>query len=70
MSIHTVVVGVALDRPPTVDEYRRYVVEAEDPTEATLIALQMAACTSTMPVCCCPCDACTEYCELLPWEGE
>lgn len=43
-------VGVCLERPPTVQEYRRYAVEAHCAVEAHLIATQMAACTSTMPV--------------------
>lgn len=45
-----VVVGVALRRPPTVDEYRLVVVEADSGSEAMLVAAQMAACTSVMPV--------------------
>lgn len=45
-----VTVGVALKRPPTIDEYRHTVVWAEDGVEAELIALQVAACTCVMPV--------------------
>jgi hypothetical protein len=43
-------VRVALARPPQADETRRYAVEAEDSVQAEEIALQMAACTSVMPV--------------------
>jgi hypothetical protein len=43
-------VAVALERPPTVQEWRRYAVVAESDTEARLVALQMASCTSVMPV--------------------
>jgi hypothetical protein len=43
-------VAVALKRPPRVDEWRRYAVVAENDTEARLVALQMASCTSVMPV--------------------
>lgn len=50
--IYSVDVAVALRRPPGVDEYRRVVVSAADPTEASLVAAQMAACTSVMPVWC------------------
>lgn len=48
--VFTVHVGVALDRPPVVHEFRRYVIAADDVTEAQLIATQMASCTSVMPV--------------------
>ena len=48
--IYRINVGVALSRPPAVHEIRRYVVEAPESTEAQLIALQMASCTSVMPV--------------------
>lgn len=48
--IWTVTVGVALARPPACHEIRRYAVEAQDATEAQLIACQMASCTSVMPV--------------------
>lgn len=48
--IYTVEVAVALSRPPVTHEWRKIVVEAKDPTEAQLIALQIASCTSTMPV--------------------
>jgi hypothetical protein len=53
--IYTVYVGVCLERPPwPPDQYRRYRIEADDYEEAMLIATQMAACTSEMPVCCWP----------------
>lgn len=48
--IYRVIVGVALRRPPREDEFRLTVVEADNPTEAKLIAAQIAACTSVMPV--------------------
>lgn len=48
--IHYVTVGVAMSRPPKVDEYRRYAVVAANQQEAVLVAQQMAACTSVMPV--------------------
>jgi hypothetical protein len=44
------VVGVALSRPPKIDEYRGYVVVADTDAEARTVALQMASCTSVMPV--------------------
>lgn len=47
---YTVNVGVALRRPPRIDEYRKYVVRARGRTHALDIALAMAACTSVMPV--------------------
>lgn len=50
MKTWTVTVGVALTRPPTIDEYRRTKVWAANPIEAELIACQVAACTSVMPV--------------------
>lgn len=43
-------VAVALTRPPTEMEIRRYAVEAVDENEAELIAAQMASCTSVMPI--------------------
>lgn len=48
--IHYVKVAVALSRPPKIDEWRRYCVVAATRQEAELIAQQMAACTSVMPV--------------------
>jgi hypothetical protein len=50
MAVFGIEVDVALVRPPTVDETRYYVVEAPDEWEAALIAGQMAACTSIMPL--------------------
>lgn len=50
MTVFEVVVGVALARPPRVDEYRKVLVDAGDAVEATLIAAQIVACTSVMPV--------------------
>ena len=43
-------VGVALSRPPKLDEYRRIVVLAASEIEGRLIACQIAACTSKMVV--------------------
>lgn len=43
-------VGVCLVRPPVIQEYRRYAVEAPSGLQAKEIAIQMAACTSEMPV--------------------
>jgi hypothetical protein len=43
-------VGVALHRPPAIHEYRRYAIEAPSGVQAKEIALQMASCTSVMPV--------------------
>jgi hypothetical protein len=51
VTIYHVVVGVCLVRPPAVDEYRKVVVAADGPLEAELLACQIAACTSEMPVC-------------------
>jgi hypothetical protein len=48
--IHYITVGVALERPPKEDERRRYSVAAASHSEAALVATQMAACTSVMPV--------------------
>lgn len=48
--IYTVDVAVALARPPATAEWRHYVVEATDVVDAQLCALQMASCTSVMPV--------------------
>lgn len=50
MPVFTVIVGVALERPPTVQEYRKVLVAAESKYEAELVATQVAACTSVMPV--------------------
>lgn len=48
--IYHVQVGVALGRPPTLDEYRLVTVEARDSVEASLLAAQIASCTSVMAV--------------------
>lgn len=48
--IYYVGVTVALERPPTGQGYREYTVEAKGTTEALIAALQMASCTSVMPV--------------------
>jgi hypothetical protein len=48
--IHAVTVGVALTRPPTLDEWRRVIVSASSEAEAQLVACQISACTSVMPV--------------------
>jgi hypothetical protein len=48
--IFRVAVGVALERPPRIDEFRLVVVDAPDAADARLAASQMAAATSVMPV--------------------
>ena len=48
--VATVHVGVALTRPPKVDELRRIIVEADTETDAKLLACQIAMCTCVMPV--------------------
>jgi hypothetical protein len=48
--IFNVVIGVALHRPPRIDEFRLVQVEAADRNEARLIACQIAAVDSVMPV--------------------
>lgn len=48
--IHFVTIGVALERPPTVQQYRRYALYGGTHQDAELVALQMSACTSVMPV--------------------
>lgn len=48
--IYTVTVGVALQRPPKIDEYRKIVVQADTDTDALLLACQIATCTSIMAV--------------------
>lgn len=48
--IHHVVVGVALQRPPMIDEFRYYVIEDDSEQVADMIALRMAGRGSVMPV--------------------
>ena len=48
--IFAVSVGVALSRPPLIDEFRRYEIDTVSESEAELVACQIAACTSVMPV--------------------
>lgn len=48
--IATVHVGVSLRRPPRLDEWRHIVVQADNPIDGMLLATQIAACTSVMPV--------------------
>lgn len=50
MTIHYINVGVALQRPPEVHEYRRYAIYGGTHADAELVACQMASCTSVMPV--------------------
>jgi hypothetical protein len=50
MAVYSIIVGVALAYPPRVHEYRKIMVEAPNVREAKLVAAQMAACSSTMPV--------------------
>ena len=49
--IVAVTVGVALRRPPRLDELRRVLVEADTEVEAELIAVQISSCTAVMAVC-------------------
>lgn len=44
MSLYVVEVGVALKRPPRTEQYRKYVIEAENGYAAELIAQQWASC--------------------------
>lgn len=48
--IFDVAVGVALERPPRIDEFRLVSVEAVWWPEARLAAAQVSAATSVMPV--------------------
>lgn len=48
--IFDIAVGVALERPPLIDEFRHIKVEAGSETEARLIACQVASVDSVMPV--------------------
>ncbi len=48
--IHHVVVGVALQRPPLIDEFRYYVIEDDSEHDAELTALHMAYRASVMPL--------------------
>lgn len=50
MAIFHIAVGVALERPPRIDEFRHIIVSAPGETEARGIALQIASATSVMPV--------------------
>lgn len=48
--IFDIAVGVALERPPRIDEFRHVRVEADDETDARLLATQIASCGTVMPV--------------------
>jgi hypothetical protein len=48
--IFDIAVGVALQRPPLIDEFRHIRVEAGHEQEARLIACQMASGGTVMPV--------------------
>ena len=48
--IFDIAVGVALQRPPRIDEFQHIRVEAGHEQEARLIACQIAYCTGVMPV--------------------
>lgn len=50
MAVFHIAVGVALQRPPLIDEFRYVLVSAGCETEARGIALQITATTSVMPV--------------------
>jgi hypothetical protein len=49
-NVYTIIVAVALSRPPGEHEFRKCRVAADSYAEALCVALQMAACTSVMPV--------------------
>lgn len=44
-------VGLALRRPPRLDQLRKYLIVARSPIEAELVALWMAGRDCVMPVC-------------------
>ena len=46
----TVQVGLAHVRPPTAQEFRKYVIEAESELAAELLACQWASASCEMPV--------------------
>lgn len=48
--IHHICVGVALERPPRIDEFRSYALEAATPLEARELALLIACHGAVMPV--------------------
>lgn len=48
--IHYVMVGVALERPPKIDQLRAYEIEAASWQEARLTASQMSMHNAIMPV--------------------
>lgn len=48
--IFHVATGVALERPPLIDEFRSVVIAADTEIEALMIALQISSATSVMPV--------------------
>lgn len=48
--IHYINVAVALERPPGEHQWRRYAIYGGTHADAELTALQMASCTSVMPV--------------------
>jgi hypothetical protein len=48
--IHHVAVGVALVRPPRIDQFRAYVIEADTEQAAELTAHAMACRGAAMPV--------------------
>lgn len=50
-NIYTIIVCVALSRPPTCQEVRKYRIAAHSAGDAKLCASQIASCTSVMPVC-------------------
>lgn len=50
MGVFEIHVGVALRRPPRTDEVRKYLICADRPIEAEMLACEWASCTSVMPV--------------------
>jgi hypothetical protein len=49
-AVYTVALGVALRRPPRIDEFRKVTVTANGPADAQLIAAQISSCTCAMVV--------------------
>ncbi len=50
MGVYEIWVGLAHRRPPRTDEYRKYLVAADTPLAAELLACQWAAASCVMPV--------------------
>lgn len=50
MFTFSIIVGVALKRPPKVDEYRKVVISANNQVEAEILACWIAGYNTVMPV--------------------